>query len=378
MSSQHHTDRDAQPTITRRTFLKASAAAVPAATLGTTATTGAKAASLGPMPVSPKAMSVVDWATGSIDASKDVNESPDENKVALHQTAMSAKEWLDTTLVYASNHLEDAKSIAHIEARNALATAWENGKTSDEGAGQATQAIDDYYAKTLYVNHIEAAAATLMQLKHVSDAARAVDDTNITDEFVADFSAVHNYTGSGSISDQYLGDIVTTTLTSLDGSTTFEVDCPEIVVVFDNGDEYRQPITDEWLTNFTEVDTDPLTGYVSVTTANGETLDLEYQPTVIAVPESGLQSQVVWNLPAFMQTVDAIQQQASDVKANYDLSFADSLFTALDDGTVTPSAVRGAGGQAKYMAGGDASVTGDAYKLAMYHQLGMEQFQKNP
>ncbi|ELY86751.1 hypothetical protein C485_07532 [Natrinema altunense JCM 12890] len=44
------------------------------------------------------------------------------------------------------NYLEDTETLASLEARNAIATAYENNKTAIEAQAAGQKAINDYYA----------------------------------------------------------------------------------------------------------------------------------------------------------------------------------------------------------------------------------------
>ena len=367
-------DSGPMPRMTRRNYLKGVMTTAAVAGVGST-TSQSALADVGTYMTGtgPASMSLVDWAAGEIDQMGDVNESPDVNEISLHQTAMSAKEWFDSATIYAQNHLTDAKTIAHVEARHAIATAYENGKTESEAKAAAVSAIESYYDEALFQNHISALCGSLIQLAHVSQAARSVSDSDITDDFISNYTCVDSYSGTASTTptDQYLGEVVETELTAPNG-TKFTVDCPNIVVVLDNGDEYRSPITDEWINSANVVGRDPLLGEVTVTTADGNDMVLRYEPGVVNVPSSNLQSHDVWDTSVFARDVVDMTDHINTVTTNYDLAFVGDIYTALDNGDITTTQVRGSSSMARHLAGGDAEVTGDAYKLAMYQQLELE------
>ncbi|OIB58177.1 hypothetical protein [Natrialba sp. SSL1] len=303
-----------------------------------------------------------------------------EDEVAMHGRAMDTREHWDGHIVTVDNWLEDASTVASIDARTAMTDAWENGQDVHEMQGEAVSAIYDYYAQRQR-NHIVAAMRSLNQHAHVAEDARRADDTD--EHFInpglpdhSDGQEVEHWEltddrgqGDDELGDMDPDDVEPNTEFELVNGETFETVCPEFFFEFDGGDEFRGPIDDEWVDGYEEADG---TDSITLETADGHEIEHHFQIGLMTVPDADLKSRRVMHVADdFMRVLQRIEEEADLVSDNYDLDLAEALFDALDDGRVTPEMIRSPEGYARHLSGTD-DVHSSRYKMALLSTLGLE------
>jgi len=344
----------------RRTFVKSSAALAAIAAGGAASSgTAAAASDLMYYPTTPSVTGMV-AAKAVGDWSSKTNTDVTADKTIMHQTATSEHETFKSHQAIINNYLEDTPTLASLEARHAIATAWENGESSTVAYDNALSAIRDYYA-VKEINHFEMLSKLLVQISHISNT--AWNDDNIGDGFLSTYVANNSDGGT-----QQLNTIspnrVDVTFTLQNGNE-HTVKMPEWYFETDLN-TYQAALTQSHLDNY-----DTSNELFTFTDGSGNTWDT---PLNIIVQNVGsdLESQSVFDMREWYDYWQDIRDQSDTVTANYSQTFVDDLYAAMDDGTLDPSKVRGPEAQARFLSGTD-DVTADRFKMALLHQLEMSQ-----
>ncbi|QZA89499.1 hypothetical protein K0C01_05020 [Salinarchaeum sp. IM2453] len=306
--------------------------------------------------------SVLDW----------VSDSNAEDLAILHAEARSELESLDAHLVNLDNTLTDTNTMANLEAREAIARAWEDGKDVGDAYTDALSAINDYYAERVERNHIQTIAKSAIQhsylsqraLDHIIDGDRNLDDTDM---------ALWNFVASPSHPEDYdlewieLTDSRVEAEFELVNGETLTTTLPELLFEWEN---------DEWKGTIADMDYQGGTGFdvFEFETDEGYTATWSGSIIIPNIPEAGLSGYTVLRFDRHLEYIreEEISSQASSVIGNYDESFVEDIYQALDAGNISPNELRGVDGQARFLSG-DADVASDSYQLALYQQLNMDQ-----
>lgn len=314
----------------------------------------------------PVAASVVGFSVGSAAGFSlgDYLTQPDNNETALHQACMTAREWYSSHHTVVNNVLEDTATLASIEARNAIATAFEDGENAQTAHSDAQSAIYEYYDQRI-TNHIEVGRAVMTQLALQSDTAR--NSSEFLDEFLG--TGLPTYSGSGSLQSTYLTtETVEEVSYDLPSGEAYTVEMPQFVAPIDNGDQYEGAVDSEWVSNY-----DAQAGETTLETADGNDLTGDWTVNIANVPEANLPSEQVFEpVKDFVDVIEQIGSQAATIAANYTQTFVDDLFAELDAGNISPTELRGAAGMARFLSGTD-DVHDSRFRMALASQLGMEQ-----
>ena len=86
---------------------------------------------------------------GAIDV---VNENISEDELTAHQNSRSEMENYQLDIVQIENTLQDTGTLAHQEARDEIATAWESGVPASDALSGALARIDQYYPERIKNN----------------------------------------------------------------------------------------------------------------------------------------------------------------------------------------------------------------------------------
>jgi len=300
----------------------------------------------------------------------DVNEDPTVGDVSFHQTATSAYEtWAEVSKVHLDNAITNASQVANIQARNAIAKAWEAGHTVEEARDFAITAIRDYWS-VIYRNAFVSKIANAAQLGAISETYRSLDNPDDSLNGSYDFWIVPDskYSGSGSIvsEETYLKGGITETEIELPNFETVTVQTIGFKAEWDNGDSWQGQIDDDLLSHY-DPDADD---FIGIETDQGETFDNNFQANVVSLPENNLQGRKVMDLRELASTLNDLEQKVDDVIQAYPLTFVDDLYSALDNGTITPGQVRGVEGLAEHLSGSTEASEG-RYQVALATLLGV-------
>lgn len=267
------------------------------------------------------------------------------------------------------NYHQDTGTIASLEARNAIATSWENNESASTADAKAQDAIQNYYSKK-EINILEAYSKHQAQLAYTANSTLKHPDT--LDRFIYPQA---NTSKNEVESVRYSGDLITRNYTLSNGSE-YEYHLAEIAVTNNDGaTRYGYTGLERWQsTNESEnlpvelgkINTDyepPVNGLTNVKAS--------YAGTSYSI-ENGHPAQVVHDDRAYADILEKFANQSDTVESNYQAGTASDLYTAMDDGRLDPADVRGAEGQVRYLSG-DSNATSQRYKAALYGTLDMKQ-----
>ncbi|SFC65249.1 PQQ-like domain-containing protein [Halobiforma haloterrestris] len=296
-----------------------------------------------------------------------VNDDPSADEVALHGQATTARAWWDdVATILLDNRLEDMSMVSNIAARAEIADAYQDGAGSNAAYDAALAGIDDQHS-VLYRNTVATKVANLSQLSAISDVCRSTDGLN--DRFVSWAPANDNYSGSGSIvqSGTYIAPDLTASSITLPNGDTYDVDVPEFHAEWDNGDTLTVKLDDDLLGHY-DADAEE---FVDVPTDNGEMVTFRAACVVNSVSDADLESKTVGVLADAAGVLNDIETNAAAVKGNYDQQLVDDLYAAMDDGTISPSDIRGVEGMAGHLSG-STDATDSRFQMALLAQLGLD------
>jgi hypothetical protein len=306
---------------------------------------------------------IFDFAFGGLaDSLKSiVPGSPDTvGEVAFHQAAVSSYSQWEHTRTIADNWTSRIGSIASIEARKAIADSYEAGE-SKSSARQAAADVIFEIADTAYQNSYVSKQANLLQLSYIVDAALQTDQ--VPTYWESGFFAVADadYTGSGSLQGNQTrikSETVDQTITLPSGETT-ELVSVQYEIAWDNGDSWSSGVDNNLIDSY-----DSSSGEFTVTTDNGNQFTNDFSPTVPSVPDKDLTGKTVADLGSLVETLNQIESTVTTLQNNYDLTFVEDLYAALDSGSITPNQLRGVEALASLLSG-STSVTESRYQLAL-------------
>ncbi|WP_408957268.1 hypothetical protein [Natrinema sp. 74] len=296
-------------------------------------------------------------------ASWAVDDDPSSDEVVLHSIAVSESESLESQYQVQSNYLEDTATIASLEARHAIATAYENGNTSTEAYQKAVAAIRDYYA-VQQINHVERLSKAMVQFSYIQNTTRS---SSISDDFLSSSA----YTDSGnnynvqkvSVLDQRQN--VSFELTN---GTTHNIS--SLVLRYNYGSDGTWSGTETKPIAASEFSYNNSSDEFRFTADTSYSFGVYSDVQIIVMNAGGdLESQRVFDFRDWYEHWQEIQEQSDNVAANYDMQFVEDLYAEMDAGNVEPSQIRGAEGHARYLSG-DSNVTSERFKVSVMSMLG--------
>jgi hypothetical protein len=306
-----------------------------------------------------------------------VDAAVENDLVLAHGNAVSANQSYNADIVQVGNTLTRSSTMGHQEARHAIASAWQDGKTASEALSDAHAAIETYYADPVERNWL---TVTLQNLAQVAHAKQSGADA-LVDSGEEDYDRTNPWCGS-LLNHPTYGDADWVEIipadnefewTLADGSTFTEA-TPDMKIEYDSsgvssGDFETTISMGDWLAGHTDPSTD-----LSVE-IDGESVTWNGNISVPNVSEDGetLPGRVVIKL--LDDTVDLrsqIRDQAQTVIDGYSQTLVENLYSALDAGDITPADIRGIDGQAAFMAGTE-DASADSYIMSLMQQTGLEQ-----
>jgi len=271
-----------------------------------------------------------------------------------------------------SDYLQDTETLASLEARNAIADAYENNSTAIEAQAAGQEAINEYYAHH-QIQLLEIASADSQQLAYYANI--TLNNDNISDQYLSPGRPENNSNSGVYNSGHYLGDTVTSDYTLLNGSTHSHK-APRFE--FSSDSTWDPPIENYQDTSNLSLDryNSTLEGwqYTHYHETSDSRIDLNYTfpgtAIVMNQPDAELYSQTVYDYRMTAQLLNDLEEQAQTVQDNYNGSAAEDLYAAMDSGEITPSDVRGAEGMVRYMSG-ESNSTEQRFNLALRSTLNL-------
>ena len=365
------------PHVNRREMLKITGAAAGAAAIGTgTASADSVDSDVDYPAYTFTNKSVAAWAHGVIGWGDEELDDPTADETNLHLQAQSEAEWYAEAATISDNFTVDMRPVAHIDARDGIANAYQDGEGSSDGYDRVLDRIAGYYA-TREQNEINAGLRVLTNFAHICSAAMAndgVDDALLTLHCEREDSDDH---ALGVVSN----DFTETSFELLDGSD-FETRVPHIEFYEPAEDGLGDKIGETMLTpsaimdaegdEWHEVEIDFGLDPETITTSGSWNLqnlpDYEDDDGDLEFPGIGS----VFHMGEWVERIQRIDDERASVQANYDEDLVDTLYEAFDEGDADPSDIRGSVGMARHM-GGTEDAQADSYRIALLMQLGLDQ-----
>ncbi|MDS0475275.1 hypothetical protein [Natrinema sp. 1APR25-10V2] len=295
---------------------------------------------------------------------------PAATQTTLHGMAVSEWESEQSIRTVLRNYAEDTPTIASLEGRNAIATAYEQGNTTTEADDMARSEIQDYYSQK-QVNALETYSKQQAQLAHIG---------NITNEPDVHKSFVYNPVDpnwGGDADTPYLtGDLVNHTYTLANGTThQYQAAKWEVYVTqFADGSTTNSGSHIHWYSIPIGLNMDgddyafSLNGPTSknIRVTNQINVRNSYEGTSYDTA-NGLPGQKVSDPQAWNETVIEWSNQSQTMISNYQ-NIASDLYTEMDAGRLEPNELRGAEGMVRYLSGDSNATEGD-YRTALAYTL---------
>lgn len=302
---------------------------------------------------------------------------PAATQTTLHSMSVSQWESEKAIQTILENYGEDTTSIASLEARNAIATAYEQGNTAAEADQMARDAIRDYYAQR-QINTIETMSKAQAQFAHVG---------NITNEPDIDKGFIYQPVNSASVNadvavngiqeDHLTGEMVTHTTTLVNG-TSYDYEMAEYAFEAEYGTYFYSPGLEDVVTAQNEVVVDDSDDYFRIEGEDsGSSLhevrtgaQVNVRNSYIGTSNdlaSGLPGQMVHDYVAWKETNTQWSDQSATMTSNY-VDIASDLYAEMDAGNLDPNELRGAEGMVRYLSGDGNATEGD-YRTALQYTL---------
>ncbi|QSW84328.1 hypothetical protein [Natrinema longum] len=307
----------------------------------------------------PRSCHAAEATFGDIDTSQESSAI----EVDTHTSAVGVYEGTQQSTSVYQNYLEDTETLASLEARHAIATAYENNKTAIEAQAAGQQAINDYYAHH-QIQLAERASADSAELAYLMNVTH--QDPDISDEFIHAWTANHDGSTS-SESFAFTGNTSTQTMTLVNGSE-YQHEQLEIETSWSTsggstgGGVYNDSLFDDY-----HAETDDFN--VSAGVDNDWSWPGGIQ--VMNAPAASLDSATVYDYRLTAKQSHRIEQQAQTVQNNYPSTVAEDLYAEMDAGNLSPNDVRGAEGMVRYMSGNETS--GDSLEYGLRSTLDLPQ-----
>jgi len=316
-------------------------------------------------------------------AAGDISTTSYDGDAAATQTTlhgMAVSEWesqkaIETIL---HNYGEDTGTVASLEGRHAIATAYEQGNSSTTADDMARSAIRDYYSQR-QVNTLESFEKSQAQYAHIGNIS---NEDAIHDEFIYNPAMPNDTSGTnyGVNSQFYTGELVNHTYTLANG-TEYEYQSAEIEIDYNIDGQYSYQIRYSWSFNATDSPTAdydyriPNVEPVNVA-ADGEPTRVDTNGGLVvrnsyvgtsSDPANGLPSQTAGELGMWLDTMGTWENQSATLTSNY-VNIASDLYAEMDAGNLDPNELRGAEGMVRYLSGDSNATEGD-YRTALHYTL---------
>ncbi|MFP9059622.1 hypothetical protein ACLI4R_03710 [Natrialbaceae archaeon A-chndr2] len=306
---------------------------------------------------------------------------PGATEVDVH--VMSTSEWesFEAHHVMLGNHVDDMTAIARLDARSAVADAYENGKTATEAWQDARDKIRDYFAAH-QENHIQLLQKTLAQFRY--NVGIVLDTEDIDDGFLSSsIKWVDTENQIESVEEFNLTDTSETVTTELTNGETLEWETMQLEArLYYEGGGGNPSDTRSSFVPLDPIDkmdyqaeTDDFRWSDEIPSEDYGSLDYTAESdlafsvhNVGDVEDGGLPSQKVFDAREWRDLWDRIVNLGEMVPSEFSEQMVEDLYAGLDDGAFTTDDLRTAEGEVRYRSG-DAEPLSGAYMLALYDQL---------
>lgn len=323
---------------------------------------------------------IFDCAPSSSTEYVNTTQAAKETKIDLHVMGQGEWDQYESLNTDVNNYLEDSETIASLEAKHAIATAYENNDTTTEADAAAQQAIQDYYAAR-QVKVLEDWSSQNAQLGYAGETANNVSEiSNLW------LGRVVPVTGESLTEGARLtGKMKSFNATLINGSThSYDSTATEFQLSFDSQTTAwfaYYPKIDQWDES---ADSTPLIQkgddnfIVTQGNADGGTTNWSakvsgqiWQDRAYDNAPPSLSSSKVYDEQGWYEMWTALEEQANTMQQNYPSGFASDIYEKLDSGELTTSEVRSAEGMARYLSG-DSNVTDQKFQQANIALLNLD------
>ncbi|WP_169732135.1 PQQ-binding-like beta-propeller repeat protein [Halostagnicola larsenii] len=306
-----------------------------------------------------------------------------EDEIELHGEATYQLEGIENYYVTVDNHLEDTLGVATLDARHAIASAWEDGKDSATAYSDAMDAIREYYALH-EENHLKVLQNEMLQLSVLGE--KVAQNNDIRSMFIH-ATAEPVEAGTGTDYDTMLireAESANEHTFTLENGDEINLEMPEMQCrVHDDdstkdpeiGTTDRYPIDQELLNSWEDVEPQD---YLVWEDSDGNQYDSVMDFVLLDIDdpanegETLRESAILFSMRQWMGRYQEIKDQSDSATGRFSQNMVDEMFQMMDDGTLDSSEVRSAEGMRRYLSG-DSDVSSDSYKLALYNQLDLGQ-----
>lgn len=311
--------------------------------------------------------------------------SPEElpaDEIELHGEASYQSRSIELYYNRVDDDLERTIDSATLDAREAIASAYENGEDSTTAYSDAMTAIRDYYSRH-EENHLKVLQFELTQISTLCE--KVAQNDEIRSSFLH-ATAEPVEAGTGTDYDTMLiRDAANEETFTLENDEEITIQMPEIQARVHETDSTKDPTigtTDRYPIDQALIDSWDGTvpeGYLVWADSDGIEYDsvMDFVMFSIEDPnEAGVDlrdSLVLFSMRQWMDRYHQIKDQSDSATGRFDQQIVDNMYDMMDAGNLDPAEVRGAEALAQFYAGEDTQVGDDAYNLALYNQLDLGQ-----
>ena len=295
----------------------------------------------------------------------DVDQSDIEaTKVDIHVGMQGVHQNLIQRESTYQNYLQDTETLASLEARNAIADAYENNESAIAAQAAGQRAINDYYAQH-QSQILDMVSADVQEMIYYANITK--NNPDISDGMINWAPRVQE----GSLhSSELLAEKVESNYTLVNQSEESYY-APRIHAEGETHGGFGQSgTTNATVSNYNDGAFTVKSVYDGTGGPQDFTVNYPGSLIIINVPSASLETQEVYDMGMVYDRLAAIDEQAQTVQANYDQNAAEDLYAAMDAGRIDPNDVRGAEGMVRYMSGADGNnVTEDRFNYALRSTL---------
>ncbi|WP_143825003.1 hypothetical protein [Natrinema ejinorense] len=290
----------------------------------------------------------------------DADQAASEIEKDIHIGGSGIKSSQDQTDQVIQNYLEDTGSIASMEARNTLASAYENETDPAVADTMAQEAINNYYA-TKQIQLLEDTSSHSTQMAAYANTSKK--EAEILDGFVYGAAGYDSAPLTGNTTEHEVtlanGSVHNVTLpefqvTAADGSTAAK--SPNLIEMERESEDHEHP------NSYRVSDIGSSWGYLD--------------GSVHLLNTGSLEAKTIYDFRLTQDRFNEIANQSDTVVANYDSGTAQEFYTALDSGEIETNDLRGAEGMVRYLSG-DGNVTDQRYQYALRSVMDMDRTSLN-
>jgi len=283
----------------------------------------------------------------------DSDDSVRGQQIDLYVLADSNYETWESWSTVHDNYMNDTGTIASLEAKHAIAQAWENGSSASVADSNARQAIEDYYAQRQrnLLAEFEKQNSEVAYIADVTNSHPDIDDRWI---YNSHWEAWSSSGDDGQIRNQKLTGNTTNATVTLSNGETMNVTYAEVTY------EVRKNSTWSWATRTTYVPVDGTrtNGYY-VLPGGGGTDEVRVSGSFRVKNVEKEDGSADPNYPdtkaldyrQVTQRLNEIEDKRDTVLSNYPDGFAEDLYNKLESGEITVEEIYGAEGMARYLSG---------------------------